>query len=96
MALEIEWTKTAEDQLEGITSYLEANWTEKEIKQFFRKLEGGIETISAHPKQQKKSIRKEGTYEYQLSPHTTIFYSFNKVKVTVLLLWSNKMDPSKL
>lgn len=96
MALEIEWTETAEHQLDGIIEYLETNWTTKEIKQFFTKLEQGVETISARPKQQKKSLRKDGTYEYQLSPETTIFYTFDTKQVTILLLWSNRMDPGKL
>ena len=62
MALEIEWTETAEHQLDGIIEYLEANWTTKEIKQFFNKLEQGVETIRNRPQQQKKSLRKDGAY----------------------------------
>lgn len=96
MALEIEWTETAENQLDGIIAYLEANWTIKEIKQFFKNLEQGIETIAKRPKQQKKSLRKEGAYEYQLSPQVTIFYTFDTEQATILLLWSNRMNPEKL
>lgn len=96
MALEVEWTETAENQLDGIIEYLESNWTIKDINQFFRKLEQGIEIIGNRPKQQKKSLRKEGAYEYQLSPQTTIFYTFDTKKVTIMLLWSNRMNPDKL
>lgn len=94
MALEIEWTETAENQLDGIIAYLDANWTIKEIQQFFKNLEQGIETNASRPKQQKKSLRKEGTYEYQVSPQITIFYTIDTE--TILLLWSNRMDPDKL
>ncbi len=96
MALEIEWTETAENQLDGIIEYLEANWTTKEIEQFFKKLEQGLETIRDRPKQHKKSLRKDGTYEYQLSPQTTVFYTFDTKQLTILLLWSNRMDPGRL
>lgn len=96
MALEIEWTETAEHQLDGIIEYLEANWTTKEIKQFFNKLEQGVETIRNRPQQQKKSLRKDGAYGYQLSSQTTVFYTFDTKQVTILLLWSNRMNPDKL
>jgi len=96
MALAIEWTDTADAQLDDIIEYLESNWTPKEIKQFFNKLEQGIATIASHPTQHKKSLRKEHTYEYQLSPHTTIFYTYNSEKATILLLWSNRMNPTNL
>lgn len=96
MALDVEWTSVAEKQLDRILAYLETNWSEKEIKQFFEKLEEGIETIRVTPEQQKKSIRKRHSYEYQLSPQTTIFYTFDSKKATILLLWSNRMNPKNL
>jgi plasmid stabilization system protein ParE len=96
MALEIEWTETAENQLDGIIEYLEANWTIKEIKHFFKNLEKAIQTIGNRPKQQKKSLRKDGAYEYQLTSQVTIFYTFDTEKATILLLWSNRMNPDNL
>jgi plasmid stabilization system protein ParE len=96
MALEIEWTDTAEAQLDDIIAYFESNWTPKEIRQFFKKLEQGIDTIGIHPEQHKKSLRKANAYEYQLSPQTTIFYTFDSKKVTILLLWSNRMNTDNL
>jgi plasmid stabilization system protein ParE len=96
MALEVEWSDTAKLQLDNIINYLEENWTQREIRNFFKSLEKGIETISKAPKQHKSSLRKEGTFEFQLSSHITLFYTFDKQKVNILLLWSNRMDPKKL
>lgn len=96
MALRISWTDKARYQLDEIIEYLEYNWTEKEISVFFKKLERGLKEISESPSRQKKSQRKEGAYEYQLSAQTTIFYSFNQEEVIVLYLWPNKMNPEKL
>ncbi len=96
MALAIEWTDTAEAQLDDIVAYLESNWTPKEVRQFFNKLEKGIAAIGRHPTQHKKSTRKANTYEYQLSPQTTIFFTFDAEKATILLLWSNRMNPDNL
>ncbi|MFN2430218.1 MAG: type II toxin-antitoxin system RelE/ParE family toxin [Cryomorphaceae bacterium] len=96
MALELIWTQTAERQLDRIIEYLQTNWTEREISQFFKKLEKGLETIRTASNTQKKSHRKAGTFEYQISPQTTIFYTFDDKKATILLLWSNRMNPENI
>jgi plasmid stabilization system protein ParE len=96
MALELIWTQTAERQLDRTIEYLQNNWTEREISQFFNKLEKGLKTILTTPDMQKKSLRKDGTFEYQISPQTTIFYAFDEKKATILLLWSNRMNPDNM
>jgi plasmid stabilization system protein ParE len=96
MALEIVWSEEAENQLDGIVDYLEENWSEKEIEKFFKRLEEALMQISQHPQRFKKSERKEGAREFQLSPHNTLFYSYNAERLEVLLLWPNKVDPAKL
>ena len=96
MALEVRWSNEAEFQLEEIINYLENNWTKKEIKSFFKRLEEGIEEIRQYPLRHKISDRKNNTREFQLSPHTTIFYTFNDQTLDILLLWPNKKNPSKL
>ena len=37
--LKIRWTEEATKNLENIIIYLETNWTPKELKKFFQKLE---------------------------------------------------------
>ena len=49
MALTVRWTQEAVDQLDGIIEYLELNWSEKEIRTFFRKLEKAVGSISEYP-----------------------------------------------
>jgi plasmid stabilization system protein ParE len=96
MALEVVWSEEAESQLDDIVEYLKENWTEKEIERFFNRLEDALNQVSQHPQRFKKSERKEGAREFLLSPHTTLFYSFNRKRLEVLLLWPNKNDPAKL
>mgnify|MGYP003564682210 CR=1 FL=1 len=96
MALAIEWTNEARYHLDQTIEYLELNWTEKELVNFFTKLEQALSTISEHPEQHKLSLRKPNTREYQITEHTTLFYSFDDKVVTVLLLWPNRMNPKNL
>ena len=41
--LKIRWTEEATKNLESIIIYLESNWTDKELKRFFQKLEKQME-----------------------------------------------------
>ena len=82
--------------MDRIVDYLEENWTEKEIEKFFKPLEEALKQLSQHPQSFKKSERKEGAREFQLSLHNTLFYSYNAERFEVLLLWPNNDDPAKL
>lgn len=90
------WTAEAESQLDETIEYLENNWSEKEIQNFFNRLEKSISAIKIAPHQYKKSSRKIGAREFQLSKQTTIFYSFNETEIIILLLWSNRKNPYRL
>ncbi len=96
MALEIVWTDEAKNQLDEIIAYLEENWTEREISKFFVRLEECLAEISQNPNRYKDSQRKQGTKEFQHSKHTTIFYSYDKEVVNVLLLWPNRKNSDGL
>jgi plasmid stabilization system protein ParE len=94
VALEIRWTIEADGHLDEIIDYLERNWSEKEIIQFYDRLEESLQLISSNTF--KVSIRKPNTHEFLLAPHTTIFYEFNESYVYILALWQNRKDPKKL
>ncbi|MEM6816551.1 MAG: type II toxin-antitoxin system RelE/ParE family toxin [Bacteroidota bacterium] len=96
MALEIVWADEANEDLDDIIEHLEEKWTEKEIHNFFIRLEECLVKIKEAPHRQKASLRKQGTKEYQHSPQTTIFYSFDDRKVNILRLWTNLKNPGKL
>jgi len=96
MALEVYWSEEAENQLDEIIQYLEENWSEKDIRNFFKRLEDSIEAIKDSPYTYKLSQRKKEVREFQLSSQTTIFYSLNEDRVNLLLLWPNKRNPENL
>jgi plasmid stabilization system protein ParE len=96
MALEVVWSEKAEQQLDEIIAYLTDHWTDKEITKFFQKLENAIEQIKKAPHRNKTSDRRADTKELQLTSHTTLFYSYNKSTIHILLLWANKKNPLDL
>jgi hypothetical protein len=76
--------------------YLEKNWSENEIIQFYERLEASLHLISTNPNTFKVSLRKPNTHEFLLASHTTLFYEFNESYVYVLALWQNRKDPKSL
>lgn len=96
MALEVVWSDEANEGLDEIIQYLEEKWTEKEIRNFFVRLEKCLENIKQAPHRQMDSIRKPWTKEYQHSPRTTIFYTFDERVINILRVWSNPKDPGGL
>jgi plasmid stabilization system protein ParE len=60
MALEIVWTDEANKGLDEIIINLEAKWTEKQVRDFFSRLEECLEKIKEAPHRQKNSLRKPG------------------------------------
>lgn len=96
MALEIVWTDEANEGLDETIDYLERKWTEKEISNFFQRLEECIDKIKEAPQRQKNSLRKPGTKEFQHSPQTTIFYTYDDKVVNILRVWTNFKNPKKI
>jgi plasmid stabilization system protein ParE len=96
MALKVVWTDEAYESLEDIINYLESNWSEIQIRRFFARLEESLASIAEAPKRHKDSLRKPGVKEYQHSPQTTIFYSFDEVTVFVLRIWANRRNLENL
>ncbi len=96
MALAIAWADEANEDLDEIIEYLESEWSEEQIRNFFTRLEECLLNIQEAPHRQKDSIRKEGTKEYQHSSQTTIFYSFDDKSINILRLWANLKDSNKL
>lgn len=96
MALEIVWADEANEGLDEIIKHLEEQWTEMEVRNFFTRLEECLENIKEAPHRQKNSLRKEGAKEFQHSPQTTIFYTYDDKVVNILRLWANIKDTEKL
>lgn len=96
MALELQWTDEAIALLDEIIKHLEENWTEREIKAFFQKLESSLKVILEAPHRHKKSLRKPNTREYLLASHTTIFYTYDEHKLYIMLIWPNRKDPANI
>ncbi len=95
MALPVRWTLKAARSFDRIISYLENEWTVKEVERFVRKTFSTITIISAFPniyvEDKVKNIRKAFVTE-QVS---MIYRTFDN-HIDILYFWDNRRNPDKL
>ena len=96
MALEISWSEEADANLAEIISYLQKNWTDRELKKFSKILEEKINLISEYPLLYKQSERLLGTRECVITKHNTLFYIVDKGSIYIVSIWDNRQHPEKL
>jgi len=94
--LKIRWTEEATKNLESIIIYLESNWTDKELKRFFQKLEKQILIISNFPEAYPLSKYKKGTHRCVLTKNLTIYYTIKEDCIVLLSIFDTRQNPDKL
>ena len=94
--LKIRWTDEATKNLESIIIYLESNWTDKELKKFFQKLEKQILILSNFPEAYPLSQNKKGIHQCVLSKNLTIYYKIKEDSIVLISIFDTRQDPDKL
>ena len=86
------WSKESISNLESILSYLESEWTDREIAIFKRKLSKQLELIEKNPRLFPVSDVQPRLRKAVLSKQTTIFYELKEYEIHIAYLFSNRMD----
>jgi addiction module RelE/StbE family toxin len=94
--LKIRWTEEATKNLESIIIYLETNWTTKELKKFFQKLEKQLLLLSIFPEAYPLSQQKKRIHRCVLSKNLTIYYTIKDDSIVLLSLFDTRQDQAKL
>ncbi len=94
--LKIKWTDESTKNLESIVTYLESNWTQKELKRFFRKLEKQLYILSLFPEAYPISHKKKNVHRCVLLKNLTLYYSVADGSIIILSLFDTRQDLSKL
>ena len=90
------WTHHALSELKATIEYLEKNWTERELKIFFRELDHTIELISRNPKIFQQSKKRKNIRRAVVSKLNTLYYRENNDTVEILSFFSNRQDPDRI
>jgi len=86
MALKIVWTKRAIAGYDGIISYLEEEWTEKEVRNFVRQTEELFKLLSDYPEILQRTERYKNVRRGPINKHTILTYRIKPEQKLIELL----------
>lgn len=89
----IDWADEALNNIDSIIDYLTIRWTDKEIRNFFKKLDRCLNIISKNPLSFPVSDFRPNIRRCVLSPQTTIYYEIKIDKIVILSVFVNYQDP---
>ena len=95
MALKVFWTSDATESFNSAISYLESNWTDKEVRNFVKATDRTIVLISNFPRIFRRSAKKN-IHQAVITKQTSLFYQVEKKHIELLLFWDNRRNPKSL
>jgi plasmid stabilization system protein ParE len=90
------WSDRALDDLQNIINYLNEKWTQKEIRNFVRRLDKRLELISDNPRLFPRTTKRKNIRRSVLTKHTVIYYQATENSVTIVTLFDPRQHPKKL
>jgi plasmid stabilization system protein ParE len=95
MALEIVWTKRAEEGYSEIIRYLAAHFTDKEIQKFVRQSNDFFELLSSYPELLERSKNQKYLYRGPINKYTILTYRFKprKKQIELINISSSRQKP---
>jgi len=91
----IVWSKRASHNLDLIITYLEQNWTEKEVKKFAQKLERCIHILEKNPAAFPETKNRPGLRRVVITKQNTLFYKIEEECVKLVNIFDTRQNPGK-
>lgn len=90
------WSEEALNNLKRIITYLEKQWTKREITKFARLLDKNITLIKENPQIFPRSEIGKGFRRAVISKQVSIFYMINDHTVNIISVFDNRQNPKRL
>ncbi|MCK5169740.1 MAG: hypothetical protein KAQ75_07670 [Bacteroidales bacterium] len=96
--MKVRWTPTSKVTYLDVLSYLNENWTKKELQNFVDTVEKVISQIVVEPYMFAASKKKKNIRKGFVTKHNTLYYRIKprKKEIELLTFWDNRQDPGKL
>lgn len=94
MAKKIIWSTKARISFDKIISYLEANWTDKEIKTLISNTQKILVQIESGAVKFKSSGKKN-IHEVLVTRHNLLIYRLKKDQIDLLVFYDTRQNPKK-
>lgn len=92
MDRQIIWLPKAEERFDEIISYLQKNWTEKEIINFIKRTQIVLNLISRFPRLYRRS-KKKTIYEALITKHNLLLYRITRRNIELITFFDTRQNP---
>tara|TARA_R110000868_G_scaffold151726_3_gene376297 strand:- start:205 stop:510 length:306 start_codon:yes stop_codon:yes gene_type:complete len=88
----LNWSKLAEQDIEGTLDYLEKNWGTSSASDFLDRLEVSLLAVQANPATYLEIDKKRGIHKFFVNKHITLYYQLTEVSIELITFWNNSKD----
>lgn len=96
MNLKVNFSKTAEKNLNDVLDFIEARWSEKSKKIFIIKFEKAISIIIMNPEIFPKSFVNKKYRKCVITKQSSLLYTFSSNEIRIHTIFDTRQDPNKI
>ena len=96
MNYKIIWTPRAEKNFNNILAYLEEEWDDNVILDFFDKVDNVLKVISNHPEIFPEINENEKIRKCVITKQISLYYKIKDYQIDFITFWDNRQNPDKL
>ena len=93
MALNIVWSKKADEKFDEIIEYLTTKWGDKTTKQFVKKVYNFLEVLSEFPEIGTVENKEKGIRGFPVVKQINLFYKITENNIILLDFFDNRQNP---
>jgi plasmid stabilization system protein ParE len=95
MALEIKWSKQADNSFDQIINYLYAEWGDRVVQAFVRKTYDFFDILAEFPEIGSLQIQDKGIRGFSLIKQVIVFYKVKENSIVILDFFDTRQNPEK-
>ncbi len=89
-------SKRSSNKLNKLLEYFENEWSLKVRNDFLRKFDKSLSQIQNFPESSPETDYVKGLRMLVITKQTSIFYRFNTKTITIVAIFDNRMNPSRI
>jgi len=94
--LKVNFSKTAEKNLDDVLNFIEAKWSKKSKDLYLVKFQKAVSIISMNPKIFPKSSVNKKYRKCVITKQSTLLYSFGSNEIRIHTVFDTRKDPNKI
>jgi len=94
--LKVNFSKTAEKNLDDVLNFIEAKWSKKSKDLYLVKFQKAVSIISMNPEIFPKSSVNKKYRKCVITKQSTLLYSFGSNEIRIHTVFDTRQDPNKI